>query len=145
MRSRSPHRRYVRSLHDGTFLQEGPAGRGMAQTIGRTAVLRFGTLDVVVCEWTAGNGDPQLYRAFGIEPTLYDLVLVKANTSFRAGYSRFAEVICETDTPGAAAANVEQLPFERVPRTIYPWTDVPDEDLDIQAVIGRARRTSSTR
>src|SRR5690606_21683023 len=52
----------VRSLHDGEFVQEGPAGRGLVQRIGRTAVVRAGTLDILVCEWTAGNGDPQLYR-----------------------------------------------------------------------------------
>lgn len=123
---------YVRSLHDGAFVQEGPAGRGMVQTIGQTAVLRVGTLDVVVCEWIAGNGDPQLYRAFGVEPTLYDLIVVKANTSFRAGYGAFAGEICETDTPGAASANVYDLPFRRLPKTIYPWVDTDVEEFDVR-------------
>jgi microcystin degradation protein MlrC len=116
---------WVKSLHDGVFRQEGPAGRGMTQRIGRTAVLSFGNLDVVVCEWMAGNGDPQLYRAHGIEPTLYDLVVVKASTSFRAGYSAFAGVIVETDTPGAASSDLMRLPFARLPKTIYPWHDDP--------------------
>ena len=87
----------------------------MTQHIGRAAVLRFGGLDVVVCEWMAGNGDPQLYRAHGIEPTLYDLVVVKASTSFRAGYSAFAGTIVETDTPGAASSDLINLPFARLP------------------------------
>ena len=117
---------YVRSLHDGVFTQEGPAGRGMVNRIGRTAVLRVGTLDIVVCEWMAGNGDPQLFRAHGVEPTLYDLVGVKANTSFRAGYTAFSGEICETDTPGSAAASLDRLDFQRLPRTLYPWTDADD-------------------
>ncbi|WP_374999948.1 M81 family metallopeptidase [Aeromicrobium sp. CTD01-1L150] len=116
---------YVKSLHDGVFSQEGPAGRGMVQRIGPTAVLSFGSLDVVVCEWMAGNGDPQLFRAHGVEPTLYDLVAVKANTSFRAAYEAFAGEICETDTPGSAAPSIDRLPFRRLPRTLYPWTDAP--------------------
>jgi microcystin degradation protein MlrC len=115
----------VKSLHDGVFRQEGPAGRGMTQRIGLTAVLSFGDLDVVVCEWMAGNGDPQLYRAHGIEPTLYDLVVVKASTSFRAGYSAFAGLIVEADTPGAASSDLMNLPFVRLPKTIYPWRDDP--------------------
>lgn len=115
----------VKSLHDGVFRQEGPAGRGMTQRIGHTAVLTFGNLDVVVCEWMAGNGDPQLYRAHGIEPTLYDLVVVKASTSFRAGYSTFAGTIVEADTPGAASSDLMSLPFTRLPKTIYPWHDDP--------------------
>ncbi|ALR78042.1 M81 family metallopeptidase [[Enterobacter] lignolyticus] len=114
---------YVKSLHDGVFRQEGPAGRGMTQRIGTTAVLRVGNLDIVVCEWMAGNGDPQLYRAHGIEPTLYDLVVVKASTSFRVAYEKLAGVICEANTPGSASSDLKSLPFERLPRNIYPWVD----------------------
>ncbi|MFC9984059.1 M81 family metallopeptidase [Microbacterium keratanolyticum] len=120
----------VRSLHDGVFRPEGVGSAGDLVRIGRSAVIRFGddargTLDVLVCEQIAGNGDPQLYRAFGIEPTMHDLIVIKANTSFRAGYTSIAGTICETDTPGAASARVESLPFRRLPRTIYPWIDDP--------------------
>lgn len=114
---------YVKSLHDGVFVQEGPAGRGMVNSIGPTAVIRIGNLDVVVCHWMAGNGDPQLYRAFGIEPTLYDLVVVKACTSFRAGYSKLSTRIYDTDTPGAATADLTKLEFRKIPKTHFPWKD----------------------
>lgn len=117
---------YVRSLHDGEFRPEGVGSAGSTVRLGRSAVIRIGTLDVLVCETIAGNGDPQLYRAFGIEPTLYDLVVVKANTSFRVGYAPFAGTICDADTPGAASANISALPFQRLPRTIYPWVDLDD-------------------
>ncbi|GFG48585.1 hypothetical protein CQY20_10310 [Mycolicibacterium agri] len=121
----------VKSLHDGIFRQEGPAGRGITQNIGLTAVISFGWLDIVVCEWMAGNGDPQLYRAHGIEPTLYDLVVVKASTSFRASYSAFAGEIIEADTPGAASSDLMNLPFTRLPKTIYPWRDDPSPRWDV--------------
>lgn len=114
---------YVKSLHDGVYIQEGPAGRGYINRMGKTAVLRFGTMDVVVCEWMIGNGDPQLYRAHGIEQTLYDLVVVKANTSFRAGYTKFAGGIFDADTPGAALSDLFKMPFKRLPKNIYPWVD----------------------
>lgn len=114
----------VKSLHDGVFRQEGPAGRGVVQRIGRSAVLSIGNLDVLVCEWMAGNGDPQLYRAHGIEPTLYDLVVVKASTSFRAAYEKLAGIICEANTPGAASSDLKSLPFTRLPKdSLYPWAD----------------------
>ncbi|MGD8165638.1 M81 family metallopeptidase [Herbiconiux sp. P16] len=116
---------YVRSLHDGSFRPEGVGSAGAVIELGQAAVIRFGTLDVLVCDVISGNGDPQLYRAFGIEPTLYDLVVVKANTSFRAGYSAFAGLIVDADTPGAAASTVAELPFERLTRDLYPWVDEP--------------------
>lgn len=125
---------YVRSLHEGTFRPQLVGHTGDSVDVGRAAVIRFGMLDVMVCEHIAGNGDPQLYRAFGIEPTMYDLVVVKANTSFRAAYRDFAGTIIATDTPGAASANVANLPFRRMPRTIYPWVD---EVLTVVAQIAR--------
>ncbi|MGE2717746.1 M81 family metallopeptidase [Mycolicibacterium litorale] len=114
---------YIRSLHDGTFRPQVVGHTGDSVSVGRAAVVRFGNLDVMVCEHIAGNGDPQLYRAFGIDPAMYDLVVVKANTSFRAAYRDIAGTIVPTDTPGAASANVADLPFRRMPRSIYPWVD----------------------
>ncbi|MEH7387637.1 M81 family metallopeptidase, partial [Bacillus sp. JJ1521] len=92
---------YIKSLHDGIFAQEGPAGKGMVNNIGPSAVLKVGNIDILVCHHIFGNGDPQLFRAFGLEPKSYQLVVVKACTSFRAAYSLFTNKIYETDTPGA--------------------------------------------
>lgn len=125
---------YVCSLHDGWFVAEG-ASRGKQICIGQTAVIRFGTLDVLVCEKPAATGDPQIFRHFGIEPTLYDLVVVKANTSFRAYYSTFAHEICYADTPGAGASNLKQFQWHNLPRNFYPF-DLP-EDYQIGEAIVR--------
>jgi len=114
----------VKSLHEGVFVQEGPAGRGLVRNIGRTAVLSIGDIDVVVCHHMMGNGDPQLYRAFGIEPTFYQLVVVKACTSFRAAYGIFAKEICDTNTPGAASVHLLSLKFRKIPDSFYPFSDL---------------------
>ena len=115
---------YVRSLHDGVFRNEGPAYRGMVQNLGRAAVLSFGPVDVLVCDHLESPGDPQLYRAFGMEPTLYRLVDVKACTSFRAAYEKFTDLIYETDTPGSAAIDLTRLPFRKISRDFWPWSDL---------------------
>ncbi len=113
----------VKSLHDGVFAQEGPAGRGIVVRIGPTAVLSIAnTIDIVVCHQVAGNGDPQLYRAFGLEPKDYDLVVVKACSSFKAAYRKFAGMICPTDTPGAAASNLLSLDYKKLPHAFYPFS-----------------------
>jgi microcystin degradation protein MlrC len=114
---------YVRSLHDGEFRQEFVGHGGRVSRIGKSAVVRFGNLDVLICQTIVSPGDPQLYRAFGIEPLMYDLVAVKANTSFRVGYARIAGEIYEADTPGAAAPDLLRLSFRKVTGRIYPWTD----------------------
>ncbi len=116
----------VKSLHDGIFMQEGPAGQGLVNNVGRAAVLSVGAIDIMVCQNVAGNGDPQLYRHFGIEPSFYQLVVVKACTSFRAAFAPIAAKICETDTPGAAASRLENLGYEKLPKTFYPFSDLDD-------------------
>lgn len=112
----------VLSLHDGYFRLEGPAGRGSLACLGKTAVVRFGTVDIILCHNGAASGDPQLFRHFGIEPTLYDLIVVKANTSFRLPYGKFTDLIYNADTVGAGASNLKQLKWHKLPKGLYPFT-----------------------
>lgn len=111
----------VCSLHDGRYVLEGPANRGHSSSVGRSAVVRFGTVDVLLCTQSGNSGDPQIFRHFGIEPTLYDLIVVKANTSFRLPYSKFTDLIYYADTFGAGAANLRQLHWESLPDGLYPF------------------------
>lgn len=115
----------VRSLHDGFFRLEGPAGRGEPASIGSAAVVSFGNVDILISEETASSGDPQLLRHFGIEPGLYDLIVVKANTSFRVPYGKISDLIYVADTPGAGASNLKQLQWRNLPKGMYPF-DLPD-------------------
>ncbi|MBR4120915.1 MAG: M81 family metallopeptidase [Spirochaetales bacterium] len=120
----------VKSLHDGDFKLEGPS-RGIIRHIGTCALLGIGKIHVLVTRSMASTGDPQLYRHFGVEPTLYKLVMVKANTSFYAGYGEICSDIMFTDTCCAATANLKGLPFRRLPRYFYPFEEI--EDFDVKA------------
>lgn len=121
----------VRSFHDGHFIQEGPSGRGMVNNIGKTAVLSAGNMDILVCESISAPGDPQLYRHFGIEPRDYQLVAVKACTSFRAAYEPMALEICETDTPGTAPIRLDRANFKRLPHYFYPFADIDEYSIPL--------------
>ena len=116
----------VRSLHDGDFIQEGPGGKGFPCHIGRTAVISLKKIDIMVCEEPGASGDPQLLRHFGIEPEFYDLVVVKANTSFKVPYSAFADEFYYADTPGAGASNLCYFKWKNLPKKFYPF-DLPDD------------------
>ena len=127
----------VRSLHDGEFVQEGPAGKGFVQHIGRAAVVTAGSIDFLICDMPRASGDPQLFRHFGIEPTQYDIIVVKANTSFRVPYRPIAEEFCYVNTPGAGTSDLKSLPFKRLPKGFYPF-DLP-ADYKIAASVVRRR------
>lgn len=126
----------VKSLHEGTFMLEGPAGRGSVCVIGRTAVLLAGKLQILVTEHASRIGDPQFYRGFGIEPTLCDLVVIKACTSFRAAYEPIASVICNADTMGSACSDLKALPYRRLPVPMYPFTALTEKDIKPARVHG---------
>jgi microcystin degradation protein MlrC len=126
----------VRSLHDGDFLQEGPAGKGLHCNVGLSAVLSFGFVDIMVCEQPGASGDPQILRHFGIEPKVYDLIVVKANTSFRVPYSAFASVMCNADTPGAGTSNLKRLVWRKLPKNFYPF-DLAEDYVPAPATIRR--------
>lgn len=116
----------VRSLHDGYFRNEGPAGKGAAHFVGKAATISFGNVDIMVCGSPSSSGDPQLLRHFGIEPSLYDLVVVKANTSFLVPYGKFAGEVCYADTPGVGAPNLHYFKWEHLPKGFYPY-DLPED------------------
>ena len=90
-------------------------------------MIRIGTDAVTVCLFPANTGDPQIYRHFGIEPKLYDLVEVKANTSFRLPFSAFASCFCTVDVPGCVGvSDLKSLPYHRIPRPFYPFDEMDD-------------------
>ena len=113
----------VLSLHNGRFILEGPANRGANGYIGLSAVVRFGNVDILLESRGGASGDPQLLRHFGIEPSLYDLIVVKANTSFRLPYGKISPLIYCADTPGAGAANMKQFRWEKLPEGMHPFAE----------------------
>lgn len=124
-------RAYVKSLHDGDYLMEGPAERGNTKCAGRTAVLKVGNIDIVVCTRMPNSSDPQLYRGFGIEPSLYDLVVVKSATQYKTPYLKFSSLFYPTDTPGASSANLTSLKFDKLPRPFWPFDDEEEFDTSV--------------
>lgn len=111
----------VRSLHDGNFRPS----KYVVTALGKSAVVRFGETDILLCSRGGASGSPMLFRQFGMEPAHYDLVVVKANTSFRRPYSAISSLIYVADTYGPGAANLKQLRWHSLPKGMYPF-DLPE-------------------
>ena len=120
----------VMSLHTGTYMQEGPAKRGLEHNLGRTAVIRVrNTTVILTSDFLLGPGDAQLFRHFGVEPTFYQLIDVKACTSFRAGYEHSTDRIYDADTPGAAASVLTRFEYKKLPKSFYPFKEISYNDI----------------
>ena len=119
----------VKSLHDGSFYVNGPIAKGTRSSSGRTAVLEVGKLLIRVSETGTGVFDVNFYRSFGVNFEKFALVSVKACTSFRASYGPFVSEICNAATPGAAGTVLQQLSFERLPKPLYPFDEITEDDI----------------
>lgn len=136
----------VRALYDGKFRQKGPVGTGQRRYLGQVAVLSVNNVDILVCEHACGTSDPEVYRAFGIEPTNYQMVVVKALMSFRAAYEDMAHMICMTNTPGICRTDLKALPYKHIQRPFYPFDSLDGYHLEkSQIYCDRARIGSDFR
>ncbi len=108
----------VRAVFDGIV-----PFHGMFVDFGPSAVVKIRNTIVVVTTQHRYNGDPALYRAFGYDPVDFEMVVVKACTSFRAFYGPLTDLIYPASTKGAATADLLSLPFEKIPASFYPFSD----------------------
>jgi microcystin degradation protein MlrC len=115
-----PFSGYVKTLSDGTFTFKGPGMRGVAHHMGRAAVLIDGGIRLVVMERGVSQWDPQMYRSLGQEPTDARIVQVKSPMAFRAAYEGIFDEVIVVQAPGAANPDLCSLPWQHLPRPIYP-------------------------
>lgn len=122
---------YVQSLHDGVFKAE----PGTTERAGRTAVLIVGSLSIMVTENPVSIMGRKVFEARGLNPVDFDLVVCKSPNGFRTYFQEIANLIVPVDAPGSTSANLKSLPFEQVPRPIYPLdSDItPDLTAEIKA------------
>jgi len=107
----------VERLTDGRFYNTGPMERGMPVTLGRTAVLRSGRLQIVISETCQSANDPGWCALHGIDLAQTALFCVKAKNHFRASFAPLCGDIITIDAPGPAPASQRLLHYRHVPET----------------------------
>ncbi|HVB11217.1 MAG TPA: M81 family metallopeptidase [Bacillota bacterium] len=111
---------YVKSLTDGRFVLSTPMGRGMLQDLGRMARLEIGGVDVLVASVRTQVLDAEAFLLHGIDVRRCNLVVVKSENHFRAGFRDLATQILTADTPGLTSSNLRAFPYARVRRPVWP-------------------------
>jgi microcystin degradation protein MlrC len=113
----------VRLIHEGSFVRQGPMGRGVLQTVGRCVVLEIGGrggIELMLTEHRAHPNDLQYFRAFGIEPTERQMLVLKSAAHYRAAFDPIAVETIEVDAPGITSPRLERYPYQNIRRPIYP-------------------------
>ncbi|MGI6628516.1 MAG: M81 family metallopeptidase [Bacillota bacterium] len=117
----------VRLLSDGSFVHRGPMSTGVKSSIGRSAVIQCGGIDIIVNERRSQPVDPEVARSVGIDPTFKKIVVVKSAVHYRAAYEPIASEIIEVDGPGLSSPNLSRFEFKNIRRPVFPI----DEDMKI--------------
>lgn len=110
----------VRCITDGVWTITAPMMTGMRMSIGRTAVIDTGAMQIMVSERPVDPFDVGNYTHAGIDPTKKKYILLKSRQHFRAGLEPIAKHILEVDGPGVTTSDYSLLKFVKTPRPIYP-------------------------
>lgn len=113
---------HVKLISDGRWTARARGyNTGITTSMGRSVVLEVGQVLILIAERSAMTVDPELFRSHGIDPVYCKIVVVKSPNGFRAAYEPIAKGIFLVDTPGVSTANLQRLPFQRIPRPMYPF------------------------
>ena len=116
----------VKLISDGQFRYKGRCYTGRLVQMGRAVVLEINNIKLLIGERTMPTTDPEMYRSHGIEPRDMKLVLVKSPLALRMEYEPISKAVISVDSPGCCRADLSQLPFERLPRPMFPFDDIAD-------------------
>jgi microcystin degradation protein MlrC len=123
----------VQRLLDGRFRYTGGILGGSWATMGRSAVLRIGSISVLIMTYATYDWADEQYRAAGLVPAEAKFVGVKNMMNFRYAYGDVMKAAFVLDLPGPTAPDMRALPFRRVRRPIYPLDDLAEPRIDVVA------------
>lgn len=112
----------VEDLQDGSFVGRRGVMKGVQMDLGPCALLRIGGVRVIVISKRRQCCEPMMIERFGVDLRTLRSLVVKSRGHFRAGFDDiFAdEQIVEVDAPGLTTPVLSRVPYENIPRPIYP-------------------------
>lgn len=124
----------VKIISDGTFTLEGEWGKGKEYNMGRSVVLQYENLYILVMEKAVSNNDPGPYISMGLDPAKAKMVLVKSPAQYRSAFKKYTDKMVEIAAPGSAASYFWELPFQNLRGPIYPFDSIVDFEPKLSAL-----------
>jgi microcystin degradation protein MlrC len=116
----------VLSLRDEPLQPTRGVYAGSTRHPGRSCALRLGGIEIGVSSHAVQCADDDTLRHVGLDPTAARVVVVKSRGHFRAGFDHLFtdEQIIEVGAPGVATPELHTLPWQHLPRPVFPLDDV---------------------
>ena len=97
----------------------------VATDMGPSAWLSAGDTDIVLIGVRLQTYTPELFQKLGVNLSAKQVIVVKSAQHYRAWFRSLTEGDIVVDAPGVCTADWRNLPFQRVRRDIWPFTDHP--------------------
>jgi microcystin degradation protein MlrC len=110
----------VRTLSDGEWIVRGPMYTGVKVSMGPSAVLDTGKVEIVIVSRHHEPWDQGVFLSLGIDPKTKRYLLLKSRIHYRAGFAPLARATLTLDGEGVTTSDNDRLRFERVRRPIFP-------------------------
>jgi len=95
-------------------------GRGTVMSMGTSAVLDTGRVQIVVISRHTEPYDLGCFRSLGIEPTAKRYLILKSRIHFRAGFQAIAKAEIPCNGVGVTSSDNSLFTFRKVRRPVYP-------------------------
>ncbi|MEO1661288.1 MAG: M81 family metallopeptidase [Pseudomonadota bacterium] len=89
-------------------------------SIGDTALLVAGPLNIVVCSKRQQPFSPEVFTDLGLAPETCDVIILKSTNHFYGAFEPFADQIVYCDAKGAASENLSDFPYKNLRRPVFP-------------------------
>lgn len=113
----------VVNLSDGNFNYVTPQNYGVAVSLGLTARLRHGNVDIVVASYRTQSFDDRPLVITGGDPHQYKIICLKSAGHFRAYFKSRAGLIVPCEMPGLRSTNLKTYPYQKIRHPVYPLDD----------------------
>ncbi|MFC3051912.1 M81 family metallopeptidase [Kordiimonas pumila] len=104
----------VTALGDGFFTGTGPFYLGCRFSLGLTALLTYGTVQVVLASTRQQAADQAMFRHLGIEPADAKVLALKSSVHYRADFGAIASAIITVISPGANTADLTAITYKNI-------------------------------
>ena len=125
----------VRRLSDGGFIYDGGLFGGTWASMGLSAVLQIGSIELLVMSQPTYDWGDEQFRSVGMDVRRAKFIGVKNPMNYRYAYRELMQAAFIVDTPGPTPAHVRNLTYRRMKRPFFPL-DEEIPDLEIPVVMG---------
>ena len=114
----------VKALTNGEWIVRGPMYTGVKVSMGHSAVLDTGDVEIVITSRHHEPWDLGVFTSVGIQPEHKRYLLLKSRIHYRAGFGDLGKHTITCDGHGVTTSDNTLLDFQKVRRPIYPLDNI---------------------